>query len=96
MTAKSGRGRRRRITNRTLCFGQQEAAAVYAATKGSKSLVYVSPFIGRLDDGGENGVDLIKNIFGCLLGAPVKCWCWPPVFAIFSICFIHSMPAPNS
>jgi transaldolase len=48
--------------NLTLCFSQQQAAAVYAATKGSRSPVYVSPFIGRLDDAGENGVDLIKNI----------------------------------
>jgi len=48
--------------NITLCFSQQQAAAVYAATKGSKSRVYVSPFLGRLDDIGQNGVDLIKNI----------------------------------
>lgn len=48
--------------NITLCFSQEQAAAVYAATKGSKSPVYVSPFIGRLDDRGENGMDLVKNI----------------------------------
>ena len=48
--------------NMTLCFSQQQAAAVYAATKGSRTPVYVSPFIGRLDDIGQNGVDLIKNI----------------------------------
>jgi len=48
--------------NMTLCFSQQQAAAVYAATKGSLAPVYVSPFIGRLDDIGQNGVDLIKNI----------------------------------
>src|SRR5215471_759242 len=48
--------------NMTLCFSQQQAAAVYAATKGSRAPVYVSPFIGRLDDIGQNGVDLIKNI----------------------------------
>lgn len=48
--------------NITLCFSQQQAAAVYAATKGSKSPVYVSPFIGRLDDAGQNGVDLITNL----------------------------------
>ena len=48
--------------NMTLCFSQQQAAAVYAATKGSRSPVYVSPFIGRLDDIGQNGVDLIRNI----------------------------------
>lgn len=48
--------------NITLCFSQEQAAAVYAATVGSKEPVYVSPFIGRLDDRGENGMDLIQNI----------------------------------
>lgn len=48
--------------NITLCFSQQQAAAVYAATKGSKAPVYVSPFVGRLDDCGENGMDLVRNI----------------------------------
>lgn len=48
--------------NMTLCFSQEQAAAVYAATKGSKDPVYVSPFVGRLDDRGENGMDLVKNI----------------------------------
>src|SRR5262249_16268013 len=45
--------------NMTLCFSQAQAAAVYAATKGAKVPVYVSPFVGRLDDIGENGVDLV-------------------------------------
>lgn len=56
--------------NMTLCFSQSQSAAVYAATKNvsqEQSLegfknVFVSPFIGRLDDRGENGMDLIKNI----------------------------------
>ena len=48
--------------NMTLCFSQEQAAAVYAATRGSKEPVYVSPFLGRLDDRGENGIDLVKNI----------------------------------
>ncbi len=49
--------------NMTLCFTQDQAAAVYAATKGAKrGNVYVSPFIGRLDDKGENGMDLISHI----------------------------------
>jgi transaldolase len=48
--------------NITLCFSQDQAAAVYAATKGSKQPVYVSPFVGRLDDRGEDGMDLIRNI----------------------------------
>ena len=48
--------------NMTLCFSQEQAAAVYAATKGSKDPVYVSPFLGRLDDRGENGMDLLRNV----------------------------------
>src|SRR6266849_5575600 len=48
--------------NMTLCFSQEQAAAVYAATKGSKEPVYISPFVGRLDDRGEDGMDLVRNI----------------------------------
>ncbi len=49
--------------NMTLCFTQKQAAAVYAATKGAKrGDVFVSPFIGRLDDRGECGMDIIANI----------------------------------
>jgi transaldolase len=49
--------------NMTLCFSQEQAAAVYAATRGAKrGQVYVSPFIGRLDDRGENGMNVIANI----------------------------------
>ncbi|MBI4253142.1 transaldolase [Candidatus Uhrbacteria bacterium] len=49
--------------NMTLCFSQQQAAAVHCATRMSKKGgVFVSPFVGRLDDIGENGMDLIKNI----------------------------------
>jgi transaldolase len=48
--------------NMTLCFSQEQAAAVYAATRGSKEPVYVSPFVGRLDDQGEDGMDLVRNI----------------------------------
>jgi len=54
--------RQRIRVNMTLCFSQEQAAAVYAATKGSQEPVYVSPFVGRLDDLGENGIDLVKNI----------------------------------
>jgi transaldolase len=53
--------------NITLCFSQQQAAAVYAATKGTKDPVYVSPFVGRLDDIGQNGMDVVKNIKRMLL-----------------------------
>ncbi len=49
--------------NMTLCFSQEQGAAVYAATQGAKrGNVYVSPFIGRLDDRGENGMDVISHI----------------------------------
>ena len=48
--------------NVTLCFSQEQAAAVYAATKGAKEPVYVSPFVGRLDDRGDDGMGLVANI----------------------------------
>jgi transaldolase len=49
--------------NMTLCFSQEQAAAVYAATRGAKKgQVFISPFVGRLDDKGANGMDLIRNI----------------------------------
>ena len=48
--------------NMTLCFSQDQAAAVYAATKGSTEPVYISPFVGRLDDRGDNGIDVLENI----------------------------------
>ncbi len=49
--------------NMTLCFTQEQAAAVYAATAGAgPGQVFISPFIGRLDDRGENGLDLIAGI----------------------------------
>jgi transaldolase len=49
--------------NMTLVFSQEQAAAVYAATQGArKGQVFLSPFIGRLDDRGENGMDLIANV----------------------------------
>ncbi len=48
--------------NMTLCFSQEQAAAVHAAMEGAtKGDIFVSPFIGRLDDRGENGMDLIYN-----------------------------------
>lgn len=49
--------------NMTLVFSEDQAAAVYAATRGAKKgQVFISPFVGRLDDIDENGMDLIKNI----------------------------------
>lgn len=48
--------------NMTLCFNEEQSAAVYAATKGAKrGDVFISPFVGRLDDIGQNGMDYIKN-----------------------------------
>ncbi len=44
-------------TNVTLCFST--AQALIAAKAGA---TYISPFIGRLDDSGEEGVHLIKEI----------------------------------
>jgi len=49
--------------NMTLCFSQEQGAAVYAATRGAeKGDVFLSPFIGRLDDRGENGMSFIESI----------------------------------
>lgn len=56
----TGEGRR---VNMTLVFTQAQAAAVYAATKGAaRGAVFLSPFVGRLDDRGENGMELIADI----------------------------------
>src|SRR5205823_12958465 len=48
--------------NMAVCFSQDQAAAVYAATSGAKEPVYVSPFISRPDDRGDNGMDVVRNI----------------------------------
>src|SRR5262249_27404164 len=48
--------------NLTLCFSQEQAAAVYVATRGTHAPAYVSPFISRLDDIGQNGMDFVTNI----------------------------------
>lgn len=49
--------------NFTLCFTQEQAAAVASVTAGaSPGQVLLSPFVGRLDDKGKNGMDLIHNI----------------------------------
>ena len=61
--------------NITLCFLQQQAAAVYAATKGTKEPAYVSPFVGRLDDIGQNGMDVVRNIK--FQRATAMFWSWP-------------------
>lgn len=50
--------------NITLNFSQSQAAAVYVATKTHhpEKEVYISPFVGRLDDRGEKGMDVVSNI----------------------------------
>lgn len=44
-------------TNVTLCFSANQA--LLAAKAGA---TYISPFVGRLDDNGENGMELIEKI----------------------------------
>jgi transaldolase len=44
-------------TNVTLCFSANQA--ILAAKAGA---AYVSPFIGRLDDAGQEGMSLIREI----------------------------------
>lgn len=48
--------------NMTLVFDQVQAAAVYAATLEAAEQCFISPFMGRWDDRGFNGIDLINNI----------------------------------
>jgi transaldolase len=50
----SGQGVR---INMTLCFSANQALIVAKA-----GAAYVSPFVGRLDDISENGMDLVRNI----------------------------------
>ena len=52
--------------NLTLCFSQEQAAGVYAATRGAHQPAFVSPFVGRLDDRGEDGMDVIAHILRML------------------------------
>ncbi len=47
--------------NMTLNFSQEQAAAVYVATKTHNYDVFISPFVGRLDDKGEKGMDVVAN-----------------------------------
>lgn len=56
--AKKGR------VNMTLVFDQNQAAAAYVATQTTHASGphFVSPFMGRWDDRGHNGLDLVKNI----------------------------------
>ena len=47
--------------NFTLNFSQEQAAAVYGVTLDTHPPCFISPFVGRLDDRGENGMELVKN-----------------------------------
>jgi transaldolase len=49
--------------NMTLAFTQEQAAAVYSATLAAPQASFISPFMGRWDDRGFNGLDIIKNIY---------------------------------
>lgn len=60
--ALSGRGIR---TNVTLCFSANQA--LLAAKAGAS---YVSPFIGRLDDIGQRGMDLIADVMAIYRAYP--------------------------
>lgn len=51
--------------NVTLCF--QAAQALLAAKAGA---TYISPFVGRLDDISESGMDLIRNIVAIYANYP--------------------------
>ncbi len=46
--------------NFTLNFSQEQAAAVYSVSH-NHTHCFISPFVGRLDDRGENGMDLVAN-----------------------------------
>lgn len=48
--------------NMTLCFSQQQAAAVQSVMRDAKEPVVISPFVGRFDDRGENGVQFVSNV----------------------------------
>jgi transaldolase len=52
-------------TNVTLCFSA--AQALLAAKAGAS---YISPFVGRLDDVGENGMDLIEAVVAMYANYP--------------------------
>jgi transaldolase len=48
--------------NMTLCFNQEQGAAVYSATKGArKGDIFYSSFVGRLFDKGIDGITQLKN-----------------------------------
>lgn len=48
--------------NMTLVFDQLQAAAVYSATQDTQGTAFVSPFVGRWDDRGFFGLNIIQHI----------------------------------
>lgn len=48
--------------NMTLVFDQPQAAAVYSSTHHTQGTAFVSPFVGRWDDRGYYGLDIVRNI----------------------------------
>src|SRR6185312_12725014 len=55
------------MVNVTLCFSA--AQALLAAKAGA---TFVSPFVGRLDDIGQNGMELIADIMAIFRNYPFK------------------------
>lgn len=58
--------------NITLNFSQEQAAAVYGATKTHNYDVFISPFVGRLDDKGMSGMDVTANELAMYRGSGDK------------------------
>ena len=80
--------------NITLCFSQQQAAAVYAATKGSKAPVYVSPFWwGGWTILARTGSTWLGTSSACTPRATDTFMCWRPASATYNTCCIRSMLA---
>jgi TalC/MipB family fructose-6-phosphate aldolase len=63
--------------NVTLCFSA--AQAILAAKAGAS---FISPFLGRLDDIGENGLILLQNIIEIYQNYVGRLKCWPRVCVI--------------
>ncbi len=62
--------------NMTLVFSQEQALAVHLISQNAKNTgdVYLSPFIGRLDDIGINGLDLVANCLKMYQELNSKVW----------------------
>lgn len=69
-TARTGLRKLGIVTNNTLVFSQQQIFAICLHEKIMQSTFgpfqeafppFISPFVGRLDDIGQNGMDLVRN-----------------------------------